>query len=100
MRKNKNHIDYVMHMFSNIMSCHPQLKRGLKHTPAKIIAIAHQTMDLIHGGPKFEKWNYFFKCSEDLTLEVYTNRYRKVRTYTDLYFDDSVAKLFATIFPK
>ncbi len=100
MRKNKSHIDYVMNMFSNIMSRHPGLKPGLKHTPAKIIAIAHQTMDQIHGGPKFKKWNYFFKCSEDLTLEVYTNRYRRVRIYYDLDFDESIAKLFAVIFLK
>lgn len=100
MKKNKSHIDCVMHMFSSIMAHHPELKPGRKHTPAKIIAIAHQTMDQIHGGPKFKKWNYFFKCDEALTLEVYTNRYRRVRIYIDLYFNDSVAKLFATIFPK
>lgn len=100
MRKNKSHVDYIMNLFSNIMSRHPELKLERKPTPAKIIAIAHQTMDQIHGGPKFKKWNYFFKCYEDLTLEVYTNRYRKVRTYADLCFDDSVAKLFAAILPK
>lgn len=100
MKKTNNHIDYIMNLFSSMMSRHPQLQPGCKPTPAKIIAIAHQTMDQIHGGPKFEKWNYFFKCDEDLTLEVYTNRYRRVRIYIDLYFNDSVAKLFTVIFPK
>ena len=100
MKKNKSHVDYVMSIFSNMMAHHPHLQRGCKQTPAKIIAIAHQVMDQIHGGPKFEKWNYFFKCDEDLTLEVYTDRYRRVRIYVDLYFDDSIAKLFSTIFPK
>ena len=90
MKKNKSHVDYIMNLFSNIMSRHPELQPGCKPTPAKIIAIAHQTMDQIHGGRNLR--NGYFLNDRPYIRGLY-KPLRKVRTYADLCFDDSVAKL-------